>query len=116
MLGYNLDQSVRVMFHPTSPQNYANVNDPELTPLLDKVHTSTNPDEWTQLAKQCFDVTNKNVPVLYVCGYHTWFVTQPWIHTIANTYYTTIINYGTSNWRNIWIDDSAPGGRGGKAV
>ncbi len=116
VLGYNLDQSVRVMFHPTSPQNYANVNDPELTPLLDKVHTSTNPDEWTQLAKQCFDVTNKNVPVLYVCGYHTWFVTQPWIHTIANTYYTTILNYGTSNWRNIWIDDSAPGGRGGKAV
>jgi peptide/nickel transport system substrate-binding protein len=114
VLGYNLDQSVGVMFSPNSPQNYAQVNDPELTPLLQKVHTSTNPDEWTALAKQAFDILNKNVDVIYVCGFHTWFVTQPWIHTIANTYYTTILNYGTSNWRNIWIDDTAPGGRGGK--
>lgn len=114
ILGYDIDRVLRPMFYPGSPQNYANVNDPELTQVMDKIHSSTSPSEVTSLAKQAFDIFNRNVDVIYVAGYHTWYVTQPWIHTIANTYYTTIGNYASESWRNVWIDSTAPSGRGGK--
>jgi hypothetical protein len=36
------------------------------------------------------------------------------MHTIAQSLYTTIENWGTANWRSIWLDESTPGGRGGR--
>jgi peptide/nickel transport system substrate-binding protein len=116
VLGFNLEQAVLPLFYPDSPQNWGNVNDPEMTAVLDKLRASTNPDEWVDLAKQVFQVFNRNVDQLYVCGYHTFYATQPWVHTLAVTYYTTVGNYSSANWRNVWLDDSAPNGRGGKAV
>jgi ABC-type transport system substrate-binding protein len=116
ILGYDIDQVMRPMFGVGSAANYASVDDKELNPIMDKIHSSTNPDEWTSLAKQAFDVFNKNQDVLYVHGFHTWYAAQPWVHTIANTYYTTIANYAAANYRNVWVDDTAPGGRGGKKV
>jgi len=114
VLGYDIDQVMRPMFGVGSAANYAKVNDSELNTIMDKIHSSTDPDEWTSLAKQAFDTFNKNQDVIYVHGFHTWYAAQPWVHTIANTYYTTIANYAASNYRNVWVDDTAPGGRGGK--
>ena len=51
---------------------------------------------------------------LFIDGYHTMGASRPWLHTIAQSLYTQIDNWGGSSWRYIWIDGKAPDGRGGK--
>lgn len=112
ILGYDLPTVVSP-WHPESPQNWSNVDHPELTAIIDRIDNALDPDTWEDLAWEFHNKFAELQPAVYVAGYHSFFCTQPWIHTVANSAYTTILNYASNNWRNVWIDDTAPGGRGG---
>ena len=115
ILAYDLPQVVNV-YRPGSPQNFGNVDEPRLNDIFERIDNSLEPDEWPTLAREFHDTFVDLWPSVYFAGYHTWHINQPWLHTIANTLYTTILNYSSINWRSQWIDDSAPDGRGGTAV
>lgn len=112
--GFDPDVVVRPLYYPDAPQNQGNVNDPTLTGLMDKLRASLNATERQGLAKQINTRVLDQALQIYVNGYHTFYGTHPWLHTIAQSLYTTIENWGTANWRYVWIDERAPGGRGGK--
>jgi peptide/nickel transport system substrate-binding protein len=112
--GFDPDVVVRPLYYPNAPQNWGNVDDPELTATMDKLRTSVDANQRKQLAKQINDRALDQALQIYLNGYHTFYGTHPWLHTIAQSLYTTIENWGTANWRSIWIDENAPGGRGGK--
>lgn len=114
--GFDPDVVVRPLYLPGSPQNWGNVDDPELTEMINKLRASVDADEREKLARQINDRTLDQVTQMYLYGYHTFYGTHNWVHTIAHSLYTTIENWSSHNWRFIWIDESAPGGRGGKKV
>lgn len=102
------------LFAPGSAQNAGNVDDPQLTKLIDTLKTTTNADQRTQLAQQINERVLNDATQLFVDGYHTMGASRPWLHTVAQSLYTQIDNWGGSSWRHVWIDGKAPSGRGGK--
>jgi len=112
--GFDPDVVVRPLYYPGAPQNWGNVDDPELTAAMDKLRISVDANERKQLAKQINDRALDQSLQIYLNGYHTFYGTHPWMHTIAQSLYTTIENWGTANWRSIWNDETTPGGRGGR--
>ncbi|HEY7293957.1 MAG TPA: hypothetical protein VH916_02905, partial [Dehalococcoidia bacterium] len=96
-------------------QNSGNVNDPQLTQIIDTLKTTTDATKRADLAKQINDRVLDDASQLFIDGYHTIGATRPWLHTVAQSLYTQIDNWGGSSWRYIWIDGKAPNGRGGKA-
>ncbi|MGE0539852.1 MAG: ABC transporter substrate-binding protein [Dehalococcoidia bacterium] len=112
--GFDPDVVVRPLYYPGAPQNWGNVDDPELTAAMDKLRTSVDANQRKQLAKQINDRALDQALQIYLNGYHTFYGTHPWMHTIAQSLYTTIENWGTANWRWVWNDESTPGGRGGR--
>jgi peptide/nickel transport system substrate-binding protein len=102
------------LFSPDSAQNAGNVNDPQLSQLIDTLKTTTNPDQRAQLAQQINTRVLDDATQLFIDGYHTIGASRPWLHEIAQSLYTQIDNWGGSSWRYIWIDGKAPNNRGGK--
>ncbi|MBI2761437.1 MAG: ABC transporter substrate-binding protein [Chloroflexi bacterium] len=114
--GFDPDVVVRPLYYPDSPQNWGNVNDAEMTGLMDKLRVSVDAGQRKTLAKQINDRALDQSVQIFVNGYHNFYGTHPWLHTIAQSLYTTIENWGNANWRFVWIDERAPAGRGGKKV
>lgn len=112
--GFDPDVVVRPLYYPGAPQNWGNVEDAQLTQLMDKLRASVNASERKTIAKQINDRCLSESLQIYINGYHNFYGTHPWVHTIAQSLYTTIENWGSANWRYIWIDEKAPNGRGGK--
>lgn len=103
------------LFGPDSAQNAGNVNDPDLTKLIDTLKTTTDVKQRAQLAQNINTRVLDDASQLFIDGYHTMGASRPWLHTIAQSLYTQIDNWGGSSWRYAWIDAKAPDGRGGKA-
>ena len=114
--GFDADVVVRPLYYPGASSNWGNVNDDVLTGLLDKLHVSIDADERQQLAKQVNERVIGQALQLWVAGYHTFEASHPWVHTIAHSTYTTILNWGGAAWRMVKLDESAPGGRGGHRI
>jgi len=53
---------------------------------------------------------------LYIGWPQACTVTQPWLHGHTNNLYAYLFCYGVNNFRSVWIDSNAPGGRGGKPI
>lgn len=96
------DEMLWDMFHPTGSKNFAKVNDPQLTPLLQKQRATLDP----QARKQVVDDIQKYLAVknyyVYAPAFSSLSAWQPWT---AN--YRPQVSYDTGNqYREVWIDPS----------
>jgi len=103
------------LFGVGEPQNWGNVNDSALTSMIEKLKTATNQQERVKLAVDMNQRIFDEALQLWITGRHVYAATRPWIHTVSQSLYTQIDNWGGTSWRHVWIDGSAPNNRGGKS-
>lgn len=96
--------------------NYGELSDPELDAMLDKLGTATSPDQAKTLTKEANDRVRDQVSWLYVGWPHAAWLSQPWMHGEMQNLYTCMCYYAMGSRRFVWIDDTAPSGRGGTKV
>jgi len=114
--GYTIDSLVAPAFLTDSPSNRGSVSDPQLDDLLNKWAVATDPATGVDLARQMSTRIVDNVD-------HLWFgwiggieVDQPWFHGEVMSVHNQPNGIGLGNYKYVWIDETAPGGRGGKPV
>jgi peptide/nickel transport system substrate-binding protein len=105
----------KALFYPGEPQNWGNVDDAQLTQMIDKMKTTTVKEEREKLAQEMNKRVFEETLQMWIDGRHVYSATRPWLHTIAQSLYTQIDNWGGTSWRHVWIDGNAPNNRGGKA-
>ena len=104
----------KALFGVGEPQNWGNVDDAELNRMTDKLKTATDVQERQKLAQDINKRVLDEALQLWIDGRHVYAATRPWVHTIAQSLYTQIDNWGGTSWRHVWIDNTAPNNRGGK--
>ena len=115
-LGYSVDAMLTPLYLPDSPRNYGGIDDPELTDLLQKWAVATNPDDAVQLARQMTQRIVDQVDHLWLGWIGGIEVDQPWLHGIIMSTHNQPNGIGLGNYKYIWIDQTAPDGRGGRPI
>ncbi|MGD9889961.1 MAG: ABC transporter substrate-binding protein [Dehalococcoidia bacterium] len=115
-IGYDVDTQAAPLLYPGAATSPGGADDPELKTLLDRIRTSTSPDDSLKLTQQMLQRTYDQVTYLWICWTQGCTLSQPWTTGINNSTYGFLSYFGGSNWRNVWIRPDAPDGRGGKLV
>jgi len=114
--GYDAYSLTYPIIHSKGGVNLGQINDPNIDSLLDKLGAATSPASVLDFSKQIDARVKDQVSYLYVGWPQACTVTQPWLHGDTNNLYAYFFYYGMNNFRSVWIDGTAPGGRGGKPV
>jgi peptide/nickel transport system substrate-binding protein len=114
--GYDAYSLINPLVHSKGGVNWGSANDAELDSLLDQLGAATSPSQGLDLTKKVDARIRDQVTYLWVGWPQACTVTQPWIHGHTNNLYAYLFYFGMSNFRSVWIDQNAPGGRGGKPV
>jgi peptide/nickel transport system substrate-binding protein len=102
------------LFLPSSPRNYAQIDDPVMTDLVNKATYTLDPDEQTRLVRQINDrATDQCYALERVVSFHIFF-RQPWLHNVASAVQGWYCCFGSQQVGVAWIDDTAPAGRAGR--
>jgi peptide/nickel transport system substrate-binding protein len=115
-VGYDAYSLVTPILHSGGGVNFGGVADTQLDALLDKLGAATSPATVQDLTKQIDAYVRDTIPYLYLGWPQAASVSQPYFHGQSNNLYVYLFFYGMSNFRSVWIDQTAPGGRGGKPV
>jgi len=114
--GYDAYSLAYPILHSQGGVNFGSANDPTLDDLLNKLGAAASPPSVLDLAKQVDARVRDQVTWLYIGWPQACTVTQPWLHGHTNNLYAYLFYYGVNNFRSVWIDSNAPGGRGGKPI
>ena len=114
--GYDAYSLAYPILHSQGGVNFGSANDPTLDDLLNKLGAAAAPPSVLDLAKQVDARVRDQVTWLYIGWPQACTVTQPWLHGHTNNLYAYLFYYGVNNFRSVWIDSNAPGGRGGKPI
>jgi peptide/nickel transport system substrate-binding protein len=114
--GYDAYSLAYPILHSKGGVNLGQANDSQLDTLLDSLGAATSPASVLDLTKQIDARIRDQVTYLYIGWPQACTVTQPWLHGDTNNLYAYFFYYGMNNFRSVWIDGTAPGGRGGKPV
>jgi hypothetical protein len=102
------------LFLPNSPRNYARVDDPLMTDLLNKVTYTLDADEQVRLVKQINDrALDQCYAIERVVNFYTFF-RQRWLQNVATAVQGYYCCFGSQQVAVGWVDDTAPGGRAGR--
>lgn len=104
------------MFDPESPLNWGNVNDPEMTDLIWKAFYELDPDHRMELFRRIHARVLDQVYHLWLYSPHRMSVWHPWLHNIADHNHAWFCCWGAWQWGIAWVDDTTPGGRGGRRM
>jgi peptide/nickel transport system substrate-binding protein len=114
--GYDPYSLTYPLVHSKGGVNWGSANDSELDSLLDQLGAATSPAQGLDLAKKVDARIRDQVTYLWVGWPQACTLTQSWIHGHTNNLYAYLFYFGMGNFRSVWIDQNAPGGRGGKPV
>lgn len=104
------------ILHTSGGANYGAYSDKTMDGLLDQLGAAPSPDKVLALTKQVQQKVQDECTWLYIGWPQAAWLSQPWIHGELENLYTCMCYYGMGDRRNVWIDQTAPGGRGGKPV
>jgi hypothetical protein len=99
-----------------SPANYGSLSDPTLDGLFNQWSAATDPARGQDIARQIARRFVENVDHVWFTNHGGVDIAQPWLHGCVFTPYAAINYIGLSSTKYMWIDETAPSGRGGKRV
>jgi peptide/nickel transport system substrate-binding protein len=114
--GYDAYSLTTPLVHTGGGGNRGKVSDATLDGLLDKLGAATSPDSVLSLTKQVLQRMQDQVTYIWLGWPQAATLTQPWLHGQSQNLYAYNFYFGIENMRSNWIDQTAPGGRGGKPV
>jgi peptide/nickel transport system substrate-binding protein len=115
-LGYTIDTLLTPALLTGSPANYSGLADSQLDSLLEKWSLATDPAQGVQLARQITARINENVDNLWLGWIGGIEVDRAWAHGLIMSTHNQPNGIGLGNYKYLWIDPSAPDGRGGKPL
>ena len=97
----DIDSYIFGVFHPSSPNNYGGVNDPDLTKLVEQTRKETDPKKRMEVIRSAVKVIADkawNLAFVYRSTFHAW---RPVVKNYAP-------NWGTDGWplNDVWLDVS----------
>ncbi|MGD9890641.1 MAG: ABC transporter substrate-binding protein [Dehalococcoidia bacterium] len=113
---FTLDSMVMPAFLTDSPANYGSLSDPTLDGLFDQWSAATDPAKGQDIARQIAKRFVENVDHVWFTNHGGVDIVQPWLHGCVFTPYAAINYIGMSSNKFMWIDETAPGGRGGTRI
>ncbi len=113
--GYDMEMNIyRLWAAPDAPRNYGSVDDAILADLAQKQRYELDYDRRIQIARQVHQRYLEIIPTLHVLSYHHWVANQPWFHNTLDNIHSWRCCWGSQQNRQVFLDDTTPGARGGK--
>ncbi len=112
--GYDMEMNIyRLWAGPDAVRNYGSVDDAILADLAVKQRYELDYDRRIQIARQVHARYLEIIPQLNVLSAHHWVAFHPWMHSTSDNIHSWRCCWGSQQNRQIFLDDTAPGGRGG---
>jgi len=113
--GYDMEMNIyRLWATPDATRNYGSVDDAILADLAQKQRYELDYDKRVQIARQVHARYLEIIPTLHLLSRHRMTVRHPWIHNWGDNIHSWLCCWGSQSSRQVFLDDTAPSGRGGK--
>lgn len=99
-----------------SPHNVGGYSDPQMEAMIERALYTLDADEQVRILRQINDFAMDQVLTLEVFATHYIVGFAPWMHNAADHAQMSFNFWGSWQWAIIWLDDTAPGGRGGRPL
>jgi ABC-type transport system substrate-binding protein len=112
--GYDMEMNIyRLWAHKEATRNYGSVDDAILADLAQKQRYELDYDRRREIARQVHARYLEIIPTLHILSRHRMTVRHPWIHNWGDNIHSWLCCWGSQQMRQLFLDDSAPEGRGG---
>ena len=101
------------LFLPTSPRNYAQVDDPVMTNLVNELTYTLDADQVGPLVRRINERALDQCYALERVVNFTILFRQAWLHNVATAVQGYYCCFGSQQVAVAWVDDKAPAGRAG---
>jgi len=113
--GYDMEMNIyRLWAGPDAVRNFGSADDPILADLAQKQRYELDYDRRREIARQVHARYLDIIPSLNILSAHHWVMKHPWLHNTQDNIHSWACCWGSQQTRQIFIDDTAPSGRGGK--
>jgi len=113
--GYDMEMNIyRLYAKPDAPRNYGSVDDKLLADLAVKQRYELDYERRREIARQVHARYLEIIPQLNILSAHHWVALQPWLHNTLDNIHSWRCCWGSQQNRQVFLDDTTPGGRGGK--
>ncbi|HLF08728.1 MAG TPA: ABC transporter substrate-binding protein [Dehalococcoidia bacterium] len=113
--GYDMEMNIyRLWAGPNAARNYGSVEDDILADLAVKQRYELDYERRRDIARQVHQRFLDIIPQLNVLSPHHWNAWQPWFHNTSDNIHSWMCCWGSQQVRQVFLDDRAPSGRGGK--
>jgi ABC-type transport system substrate-binding protein len=112
--GYDMEMNIyRLWAGPDAVRNTGSADDKILADLAVQQRYELDYDKRIQIARQVHERYLEIIPSLHILSAHHWVMRHPWLHNTQDNIHSWACCWGSQQVRHIFIDDTAPGGRGG---
>jgi ABC-type transport system substrate-binding protein len=112
--GYDMEMNIyRLWARPDAPRNYGSVDDAILADLAQKQRYELDYNTRLGIARQVHARYLEIIPTLHVLSRHRMTVRHPWLHNWGDNIHSWLCCWGSQQMRQLYMDDTAPSGRGG---
>jgi len=113
--GYDMEMNIyRLWSGPNAVRNTGSADDAILADLAQKQRYELDYDKRREIARQVHARYLEIIPSLHILSGHRMTVRHPWIHNWGDNIHSWLCCWGSQSSRQVFLDDTAPSGRGGK--
>jgi hypothetical protein len=112
--GYDMEMNIyRLWAGPDAVRNFGSVDDEVLADLAVKQRYELDYNRRLEYARQVHERYLEIIPTLHVVSAHRMTIRRPWIHNWGDNIHSWLCCWGSQQMRQLFLDDTAPDGRGG---
>ncbi len=112
--GYDMEMNIyRLWAGKDAVRNYGSVDDAILADLAQKQRYELDYERRREIARQVHQRYLEIIPTFHILSAHHWVMRHPWLHNTQDNIHSWACCWGSQQVRQLFIDDTAPGGRGG---
>jgi len=112
--GYDMEMNIyRLWAGKDAVRNYGSVDDAILADLAQKQRYELDYERRRDIARQVHSRYLEIIPTFHILSAHHWVMRHPWLHNTQDNIHSWACCWGSQQVRQLFIDDTAPGGRGG---
>ena len=112
--GYDMEMNIyRLWAGPDAVRNWGSVDDDIMADLAVKQRYELDYNRRLEYARQVHERYLEIIPILHLVSSHRMTVRHPWIHNWGDNIHSWLCCWGSQQMRQLFLDDTTPGGRGG---
>ncbi len=113
--GYDMEMNIyRLWAGKDAVRNYGSVDDAILADLAQKQRYELDYEKRREMARQVHARYLEIIPTFHILSQHRMTIRHPWIHNWGDNIHSWLCCWGSQQVRQMFLDDTTAGGRGGK--